>query len=195
MSFRMTVITLSLLFIAGPLHAHTLSSSATGLMAGFLHPLMGIDHFLAIFAVGFLAIQQKNSATWSLPLAFLLVMILGGILGAQNLNIPFVELGISGSVLILGLIIAFGKKMPLITILPLVATMAFFHGHAHGTEMPLNLAGTEYGIGFSMATILVLGLGIVCSVRVGKLLNKAVIISNRIVGALISVVGVVLCIS
>jgi urease accessory protein len=145
---------------AGPALAHTGVGTVSGLAAGFAHPVGGLDHVLAMVAVGILAAQQGGRALWLVPAAFLAMMVAGGALGAAGFALPYVELGIVGSVIVLGAVVAAGRRMPVVLAMALAGIFAVFHGHAHGTEMPLNASGLEYGAGFVLATALLHGAGV-----------------------------------
>jgi urease accessory protein len=137
---------------AGPALAHTGAGAVSGLAAGVAHPLGGLDHILAMVAVGILAVQQGGRAFWLVPAAFVAMMVAGGALGAAGVPLPYVELGIVGSVIVLGAVVAAGWRMPLALATPLAGAFAVFHGHAHGTEMPLSASALSYGVGFVSAT-------------------------------------------
>lgn len=127
-----------------------------GILSGFLHPILGLDHFLAMVAVGLLSAQMGGKAIWTVPAAFVGVMTLGGIIGMLGVSLPLVEYGITGSVLILGLAVLANKKIPLWLVMGVVGLFALFHGHAHGTELP-ELSQTigliiAYIAGFLIAT-------------------------------------------
>jgi urease accessory protein len=132
--------------------AHTGVGSTSGFVHGFMHPLSGLDHQLAMIMVGIFAYQLGGRALWLVPLTFVSVMALGGFLGVMGVPVPFVEVGIALSVIVLGAIVAFGVKAPLAVAVAAVGFFAIFHGHAHGTEMPLDVAGATYGLGFMLAT-------------------------------------------
>jgi urease accessory protein len=127
-----------------------------GILSGFLHPLLGLDHLLAMLAVGLLSAQIGGRAIWTVPATFVVVMGLGGLLGILGMPLPVVEYGITGSVLILGIAIVANKRMPEWAAILIVALFALFHGHAHGTELP-ELTTTiglmiAYITGFLIAT-------------------------------------------
>src|SRR3990170_5896195 len=92
--------------------AHVGSGSTNGLAHGFIHPLSGLDHQLAMVLVGTLAYQLGGRALWLVPLAFVSAMAFGGVLGVVAAPVPFVELGIALSVVLLGAGVAFGIKPP-----------------------------------------------------------------------------------
>jgi urease accessory protein len=121
---------------------------------GLQHPLGGLDHILAMLAVGLWAAQLGGTASWSLPLAFVSVMVVGGILGMSGITIPFVEQGILISDLILGAVVLAATRLPIAISLSVVGILAIFHGYAHGAEMPAGASGWTYAAGFVCATAL-----------------------------------------
>jgi urease accessory protein len=145
-----------------PAEAHLLNAGSAGAAQGFAHPFSGLDHILAMVAVGLWAAQIGRRALWVLPLAFPLAMAAGGLLGMSGIALPGVETGIAASVALLGLLIALLARPALPVAVGLVALFAVFHGHAHGTELPLTASPILYGFGFMTATALLhlLGLGI-----------------------------------
>lgn len=152
--------TLIVLASAGTAVAHTGHGATDGFASGFLHPLLGLDHLLAMIAAGLWGARIGGRALWLVPAAFVGVMALGGIVGMAGFDLPLVELGIVGSVLVLGLLIAAAPRLPLWAPAAIVALFALFHGHAHGIEMPETASGLAYGIGFVLATALLHGLGL-----------------------------------
>jgi urease accessory protein len=150
------------LVVATPAEAHLLNAAGAGWAHGFMHPFSGLDHVLAMAAVGVWAAQTGRPALWALPLAFPLAMAAGGLLGVAGVPVPGIESGIAASVLILGLLIAFRAKPPLALSVALVGLFAVFHGHAHGSELPQAASPLLYGLGFVAATaaLHVIGLGI-----------------------------------
>lgn len=138
--------------VAAPADAHTLGAAGAGLAEGAAHPISGLDHLMAMVAVGLWGAQTGGHARWTLPLAFVAAMVLGGALGASGLGLPMVETGIAGSVLILGALIALAARLPMTAGIALIALMGVFHGHAHGTEMPETASPLLYGLGFVMVT-------------------------------------------
>ena len=123
-----------------------------GFASGLVHPLTGIDHMCAMVAVGLWAAQRGGRALWIVPSVFVSVMVLGGVLGMAAISIPFVEPGIVASVLVLGVLVAAGVRLPLPLSALLVGVFALFHGYAHGAEMPGSASGLAYGLGFVAAT-------------------------------------------
>ncbi len=136
-----------------------------GFANGFAHPLSGMDHLLAMLAVGLWAAQRGGRARWLAPLAFLSVMTLGGVLGMTlAAPIPWLDQAIAASVLVMGIFIATTVRLPLGTAVGLIGLFALFHGYAHGVEMPATVSGWCYGAGFIVATaglnLFGLGLGL-----------------------------------
>ncbi|MFU0506113.1 HupE/UreJ family protein [Pseudaminobacter sp. NGMCC 1.201702] len=140
--------------------AHTGHGEVSGFAHGFAHPLGGLDHILAMVMVGLLAAQLGGRALWLVPASFVAVMALGGGLGLAGFGLPFVELGIALSIIVLGAAVAFGLTAPVAAAMGLVGFFAIFHGHAHGAEMPETVAGLAYGSGFIAATALLHAAGL-----------------------------------
>jgi urease accessory protein len=180
---------------ASPALAHTGVGSISGFSAGFGHPIGGLDHVLAMVAVGILAAQMGGRYVWMIPVAFVGMMIVGGVLGVAGVPVPFVEQGIIGSVIILGAVIALGRRLPMAVAVTLVGVFAIFHGHAHGAEMPANASGLEYGLGFAVATALLHSVGIGLGVGAQKASEKLAPIAVRIGGGAIAAVGLALVVA
>jgi len=151
------------LLAAGAASAHTgQGDTGSGFVAGLLHPVTGVDHLLAMLAVGMWGAQLGMPALWVLPVAFPLVMAIGGVLGILGVPFPAVEPGIVLSVVLLGLAIAVGRRPPLPFTAALVALFAVFHGFAHGRELPEQVSAIGFSAGFVLATgcIHLTGIGI-----------------------------------
>jgi urease accessory protein len=144
--------TLALMLLAQPALAHTEAGIAGGLLSGFLHPILGPDHVIAMVAVGLWGAFLGAPAIWLLPIVFPLVMALGGVLGVLGVPLPAVEVGIALSAVALGAMVAFAARPPLWVAAVLVGAFAIFHGHAHGAELPAAANPLAYGIGFVAAT-------------------------------------------
>ena len=125
---------------------------AGGFASGFMHPLTGVDHILAMVAVGIWGAQLGAPAIWALPIAFPLVMSVGGAMGVRGVPLPGVEIGIAASALLLGLMIFSESRPSLVVAALLVSFFAVFHGYAHGTELPRAANPLAYGVGFVLAT-------------------------------------------
>jgi urease accessory protein len=137
-----------------------------GLVHGFAHPFGGFDHLIAMVAVGLYAWQLGGRALWLVPATFVAVMAAAGALGIAGMPLPGVEIGIAASVIVLGAIVALRVKMPVAIAAALVGVFAVFHGHAHGTEMPLDASGVAFAAGFLAATALLH----VAGIALGKLI-------------------------
>ncbi len=132
--------------------AHVDPGAAYGLLTGLAHPFSGPDHVLAMIAVGLWGAQLGVPAIWILPVAFPLVMAMGGMLGFLGVPIPGVEYGIAASAIVLGAAVAFEVRPSLVIAALVVGSFAIFHGHAHGTEMPPGQSALLYSMGFVIAT-------------------------------------------
>lgn len=168
--------------------AHPGHGNSSCFAAGFFHPLTGIDHILAMFAVGLCAAEMGRRALWLLPVTFLSLMLGGALLGASGGHLPLVEQGIAASVLVLGLLLTIKQRQLLLTT-ALVAIFAVFHGYAHGSEMQAGLSLTAYAGGFFIATALLHATGIVASVGLKRAPST---IYRRLSGAAIAMSGLVL---
>ena len=140
--------------------AHTFGSQGAGLMAGLTHPFVGLDHLLAMIAVGIWAGQLGGRAVWLIPLTFVSVMAAAATLASFGLLLPLMEPAIACSVLVLGLLIAGSVRLPTSVCALLVSLFAVFHGYAHGLELPQAASPILYGAVFVLATALLHGLGI-----------------------------------
>lgn len=156
-----TLMTVVWLVAPGVAFAHPGHGGDGGhLLAGFMHPLSGIDHLLAMIAVGLFAAHLGGRALWAVPATFVAVAAFGGILGAAGVSLPLVEIAIALSVAVFGLVILTGIAPSVLSAMMLVGFFALFHGHAHGSEIPANSSWLGYGLGFLAATALLHGLGI-----------------------------------
>jgi urease accessory protein len=138
--------------LPGAAMAHTGVGAVAGFAHGFWHPITGLDHVLAMVLVGVLAWQLGGRALWLVPASFLLAMAAGGALAVAGIAVPLVETGIALSVVVLGAAIAFGVRAPVALAMAIAGVFAVFHGQAHGAEMPGNVVGLVYGLGFMVAT-------------------------------------------
>jgi urease accessory protein len=146
--------------LALPAAAHTGHVDGSGFLSGFLHPLGGLDHLLAMVAVGLWAAQTGGRALWMLPVAFVTMLAGGALIGISGLELPMVEAGIAASVAVLGLLVVLNKRVPVYAAMALVGVFAVFHGHAHGAEMPAAAHPLLFGAGFILSTVLLHGAGI-----------------------------------
>lgn len=155
-----TLVLVPLCLFAGAASAHTGQHVVAGFGSGFGHPFNGLDHLLAMLAVGLWAAQQGGRALWAVPAAFVAAMGLGGALAWAGLPLPQVETGIATSVLVLGLLVATRRRWGTVIGMVIAAGFALFHGYAHGLEMPQTASPVLYALGFVLATIFLHGVGI-----------------------------------
>ncbi|MBA3448258.1 MAG: HupE/UreJ family protein [Pseudaminobacter sp.] len=170
--------------------AHTGQSNSYGFLHGFLHPIGGLDHILAMVLVGLVAVQLGGKAIWLVPASFLAMMAVGGAAGLTSFPVPFVEVGIAMSVIVLGAVVGLNLAAPTATIMGLVGFFAIFHGYAHGAEMPESAAGLAYGVGFVIATAILHLLGVASGFAVAAASRTHGGALVRVMGASASVAGV-----
>jgi urease accessory protein len=137
---------------AEPASAHSVGGGAAGFGAGFLHPLSGPDHLLAMVCVGIWGAELGAPAIWLLPIAFPLIMATGGALGVVGVPLPYGELLIAVSVVVLGALVATARRVPIAAALAVVGVFAVAHGHAHGVELPAAADALAFTVGFVLAT-------------------------------------------
>ena len=140
--------------------AHVESGQAGGFLSGLSHPVSGLDHVVAMIAVGLWGAQLGMPAVWVLPVAFPMLMAFGGTLGLIGIPLPGVEIGIALSAVVLGALVLGQVRLPLAIAVAAVACFAVFHGHAHGTELETGQNAMLYSLGFVIATGLLHGVGI-----------------------------------
>lgn len=144
--------------------AHQEAGQITGFASGFLHPISGLDHVLAMVAVGLWGAVLGAPAIWVLPVAFPLTMAVGGLLGLLGIPLPGLEIGIAVSAITLGIMVLAQMRPPLWAAALLVAFFAIFHGYAHGKELPEGTSALLYSFGFVVAT----GLLHLCGILLGE---------------------------
>ncbi|CAK0765801.1 Protein HupE [Gammaproteobacteria bacterium] len=182
----------AIVFIPMLAFAHTGVGETTGFSSGFIHPMGGVDHLLAMVAVGLWAAQMGGRAILVVPGTFITLMIVGALVAILDIPAIYVEEGIIGSVLILGVLIAAAFKFSIVTSACIVGVFALFHGYSHGTEMPLTIGMFSYSIGFASSTALLHTVGII----IGLITQKMNIArSVRFVGGGIALVGVYLAVA
>ncbi|WP_461575721.1 HupE/UreJ family protein [Thiobacillus sp.] len=185
MKHSRTLALTTLCLFAGTASAHTGDhGTVTGFAGGLTHPLLGLDHLLAMIAVGLWAAQQGGRALWAVPAAFVGAMVLGGGLAWSGIALPHVETGIALSVLVLGLLIATRRQWAVPAGMVVAAGFALFHGYAHGLEIPLAASPMLYALGFVLATVFLHGTGIA-----GSLIGRH---ATQLAGAGIAASGLVL---
>jgi urease accessory protein len=171
--------------------AHTGVEHAMSFGAGFAHPWSGLDHILAMVAVGLWAGLKGGRAIWAWPASFVSVMSLGGTLGMIGIPLPAVESGILASVIVLGVLVLAAARPPVLVGAALIGAFALLHGHAHGAELPSAGAAVSYALGFAAATALLHTIGLaVALVGSGESGRQLV----RGTGALMAVAGVALAV-
>jgi urease accessory protein len=187
MNYSKSLIAMMLCWLyVGVVQAHVGNGIAGGFGSGFMHPIFGWDHVVAMVAVGLWGAFLGAPAIWILPVVFPLVMAIGGALGVLGVPLPAVETGIALSAIILGAMVAFAARPPIWFAACVVGVFAIFHGHAHGTELPTAANPLAYSLGFVIAT----GLLHICGIAIGLLVRwpagKVVI---RLGGGMIALAG------
>jgi urease accessory protein len=173
---------------ATPALAHTGGHVFPSFMDGFLHPLGGADHVLAMVTVGLFAAMLGGRAVWAVPATFVAMMLVGGALGLTGVELLAVESGIALSIVALGSLVALGRSWPVGAAMALVGAFAIFHGYAHGAEIAEGAGAVSYSLGFSLATATLHGAGIAFGLLV---LNHVAVL--RLSGAAVALSG--LCIA
>jgi urease accessory protein len=172
--------------------AHPGDHTHVGFATGFAHPLTGLDHLLAMVAVGLWASQLGGRALWLLPLTFPVVMAAGAALGFAGVALPWVEVGVTASVLVLGAAIALTYRPSLAVSLPLIGLFGLLHGYAHGVELPAQASALGYGAGFITATLALHLAGLAIGLAANRL---PVRFAARTAGGAIAAVGAVLLVT
>jgi len=167
--------------------AHNIGTEGAGFITGLAHPFMGLDHLLAMIAVGIWAAQTGGNAVWRLPLSFIVMMAVAALISASGFSLPALEPLITGSVVLLGLMVVFAIRLPINLSMVLVGLFAVFHGYAHGLEMPQASSALFYGSGFVLATSLLHLIGI----GLGKVAYRKHLLS-RLIGSMIALAGLYL---
>jgi urease accessory protein len=179
----------SLLLLFSPSWAAAHPGHVEGFDGGLLHPLIGLDHLLAMVAVGILAARVGGRGLWLVPGAFLGAMLLGGLAAAAGLALPGVEIGIITSVVVLGLLIVMGRPMALSRCIAIVALFAFFHGHAHTTEMAASGSLVPFAAGFLLSTAVLHVTGALGATALRRAWRAEAV---RFIGAAIAACGVLI---
>lgn len=184
---QLSILSMQFLLFPTVVSAHSGDGAVGGFTSGFIHPLTGLDHIIAMVGVGILGAFMGKKARWTLPVVFPLVMSIGGMLGIMGFPIPYIETGIALSGVVIGLMIASGsKKIPLWLAGVLVAAFAICHGYAHGEEMPGAANALTFAIGFVLATGMLhltgIAIGLLEKVRYGT-------VALRLIGLGIAILG------
>lgn len=167
--------------------AHQETGTIWGFTSGFQHPLNGLDHVAAMVAVGLWGAFLGAPAIWVLPVVFPMVMALGGVLGVVGVPLPYIEIGIALSSVVLGVAVAFAVRPPLWVAAVVVGAFAIFHGHAHGAEMPKAANAATYAVGFVISTGLLHLSGIALGLLVSWSWGRKLV---RLGGVAVALVGV-----
>jgi urease accessory protein len=142
--------------IGTPALAHTKVSSGSSFLSGLAHPLTGMDHLLAILAVGLWAGLLGRRALVALPFAFLASMLAGAAVGMAGLTLPLIEASIAASVFVLWTAVLFRARTTIVVASGICALFAFSHGFAHGIEMASGSSAVQFSAGFLVGTCLIL---------------------------------------
>jgi urease accessory protein len=186
---RSVILAIFLGLIPGAAYAHDGSNVPFGgFLSGLVHPVLGFDHLLAMLSVGILSAQIGGRAIWTVPATFVSVMALGGALGLIDIGLTSIELGIAASLVLLGLIIAAERKLPILLAMAGVGFFAIFHGYAHGAEMPTTAEPVLYAAGFLTGTALIHIAGLIIG-DIAKHYDSGKV-ALRVGGGLIAMVGI-----
>jgi len=160
----------------------------SGFAAGLMHPFSGLDHLLAMVAVGLWAAQSGGRKVWLLPATFMTMLAVGAGISMQWQSLPMVEAGIAASVLSLGLLIMLSLQLPVALSVSITALFGLFHGYAHGLELPQSAAPADYALGFLIATAALHLSGIAA----GLAMRQRYAMISRVLGSAIAIGGVYL---
>ncbi len=173
------------LLLAGPALAHTGTGMLDHAHDGFLHPMLGPDHLMAMIGVGLWAAQIGGRALWALPASFVGFMVVGAVLGMTGIPLPQVETLIAVSLLLFGIVIALAWKPAMPLAMAITAFFALAHGHAHGAELPEAATPVAYALGFVVATAILHGVGLAA----GLVLKTRGAVLIRALGGLVALSG------
>jgi urease accessory protein len=185
-----SLLALTLIALPTAAFAHTGAGDAHGFLHGFMHPVGGIDHVLAMVAVGVFAFVLGGRALVLVPLAFVGMMAVGFVLGANGVALPYAELAIAVSSIVIGGVAALGRRLPIIAAMALVGGFATFHGWAHGAEMPADAGALTYALGFVAATALLHVAGIAGAMGVAAVTGKYGRLVAQIAGGAFALGGI-----
>ncbi|MDL5048088.1 HupE/UreJ family protein [Oscillatoria amoena NRMC-F 0135] len=180
---------LTLFLMVLPAGAHSGHAHDSGFTGGYAHPWSGLDHLLAMFAVGLWAWQMGGRAVWMIPATFLVVMSAGFLAGLRGVEWAVTEPMILSSVVVIGVALSLARKWPVAICSGVVGLFAFFHGFAHGNEMTANANALSYASGFLLGTLTLHLLGIAAGLLSGKWLRPVAV---RYAGAAIALAGIIL---
>ena len=155
------LIGLGALFAVSPLMAHPLGGEVGSITSGLLHPLLGVDHMIAMLAVSIWAVQRGSRFIWQLPLLFSLVLLGGAVLASTGIYLPLMESFIALSILIMGLAISLRQTVNALVGMLMIAGFGLYHGFAHGIALPAGGLGLEYLAGLWLSTAMIHIIGII----------------------------------
>jgi urease accessory protein len=179
------VIGFLMLLVTAPFaEAHT-GLLQNSFISGLSHPLLGLDHLLAMLAIGIWAGRTGGKARWSMPLLFISLLAVSATMSQGLSSMLLIENGIAVSLLLLGLFIVFAIKLPTLIGMMAVSLFAVFHGVAHGAEWPLAVSPVWYVSGFVFSTALLMGAG----VKTGAMNTERLQLLTRAAGILIASAG------
>ena len=184
------LLALSLVALPTAAFAHTGVGDTAGFVHGLMHPIGGLDHILAMVAVGVFAFVLGGRALWLVPLSFVGMMGLGFVLGGNGVTLPHAEFAIAASAVAIGGVAALGRPLPVIAAMALVGGFAIFHGWAHAAEMPVDASGPGYALGFGLTTALLHAAGIAASLGVAALTGRTGRTISRFAGGAFALGGV-----
>ncbi len=185
-----TTFTCLLLLVPDLANAHETHANGNGFMIGLSHPVLGLDHLLAMISVGVVSAVMGGTSIWLVPLVFITNMLIGGLLGGYAIPVPGIEYGIIFSVIALGAVLAIDKQIPSVIVMLLVGYFGLMHGHAHGSEMPEMTNPLLYGTGFVMGTVGLHLFGVLIGVGANKVPRGSEIL--RVTGGVVGCAGLFL---
>lgn len=185
----LAAVTIACAIVAAPALAHTIGAVGAGFTQGFLHPFHGLDHLLALVGLGVWSGQLGRPHAWRLAVAFMIAVTAGFAVGSSSFALPLVDLGIAGSVLLLGLLVLFKVACRPGTAVVLAALFGIVHGHAHGTELLAAAAPSFYVAGFLATMAVLYGTGVASALMAPAVARRAGTWSVRVVGFVIAVTG------
>lgn len=172
--------------------AHVGLGDAHDVLHGFLHPILGLDHILAMITVGLLAANLGGRARWAVPVSFVSMMLAGGIAAMSGMILPFSEFGVAMSVIMLGGLLSSRVRLPVAYAAALAGIFAIFHGYAHGLEMPQDASGISFALGFLTATASLHIAGLCIGLGIAKLSHSFASRITTMGGGAIAIAGIAL---
>lgn len=164
--------------------AHSGGDHVHGLLSGLEHPLLGLDHLLAMAAVGMIAARTAGRGGVVVPLSFVSAMVVGAMLGMAGIGLPYLETGIALSLVGFGAMVGLAKLQPLAAATALAILFGLFHGNAHGFEIPENTSCVAYAAGFVISTSTLHAVGALSALKLASwpLAIRAAGIATSLIG-------------